>query len=215
MGTSGNTGGDGESMTTVERVGEGLARQLNRRQTLKRAAVAVFGAVAAWTVEGFRGRSGLAQQCGVVTEGTCSCTPPEGVYCSGLDESFCAGAQCDGGCTYDESYRYAGACWCSATCRYEGGETGYYQCCDCDCYGELCACREFISTGASDEPAPEEPPPDDGPEEPPPDGPEEPRDDGPEEPRDDGRLPPPPGAPPLPPPGYDGPLPPPCFPFCD
>jgi hypothetical protein len=199
MGTSGNALGDGESMTMVDRVGEELARQLNRRQTLKRAAVAVFGVVAAWTVEGFRGKSALAQQCGFVTEGDCTCNPPEGVYCSGLDESFCAGAQCDGGCTYDESYRYAGACWCSATCRYEGGESGYYQCCDCDCYGQLCACREFISTGASDEPAPQEPPPDSGP----------------EEPRDDGRLPPPPGAPPMPPPGYDGPLPPPCFPFCD
>ncbi len=63
-GTSGDAAGDGESMTTVERVGEGLARLLNRRQMLKRAAVAVFGAVAAWTVEGFRGNSALAQQCG-------------------------------------------------------------------------------------------------------------------------------------------------------
>jgi hypothetical protein len=186
-------------MTTVERVGEGLARQLNRRQTLKRAAVAVFGAVAAWTVEGFRGKSALAQQCGFVTEGTCTCTPPEGVYCSGLDPSFCAASQCAGDCYYDETYRYAGACWCSATCQYDGGESGYYQCCDCNCYGQLCACREFISTGYSEEPVPEAP-----------------SDDGPREPRDDDRLPPPPGAPPLPPPGYDGPpLPPPCFPFCD
>ena len=72
-------------MTMVERVGEELARQLNRRQTLKRAAVAVFGVVAAWTVEGFRGKSALAQQCGFVTEDNCTCTPPEGVYCSGLD----------------------------------------------------------------------------------------------------------------------------------
>jgi hypothetical protein len=186
-------------MTTVERVGEELARQLNRRQTLKRAAVAVFGAVAAWTVEGFRGKSALAQQCGFVTEGTCTCTPPEGVYCSGLDPSFCAASQCAGDCYYDETYRYAGACWCSATCQYDGGESGYYQCCDCNCYGQLCACREFISTGVSEEPVPEAP-----------------RGDGPREPRDDDRLPPPPGAPPLPPPGYDGPpLPPPCFPFCD
>jgi hypothetical protein len=102
-------------MTTVERVGEGLARHLNRRQALKRAAVAVFGAVAAWTVEGFRGNGALAQQCGFVTEGTCGCTPPEGLYCNSLDPSFCAASQCAGACTYDESYRYAGACWCSAT----------------------------------------------------------------------------------------------------
>jgi hypothetical protein len=137
-------------MTTVERVGEGLARQLNRRQTLKRAAVAVFGAVAAWTVEGFRGNSALADHCAVVTEGNCTCTPPEGIYCNSLDPSYCAGAACDGGCYYDESYRYAGACWCSAICEYGGGEFGHYQCCDCNCYGQLCACREFISTGYSE-----------------------------------------------------------------
>jgi hypothetical protein len=182
-------------MTTVERVGEELARQLNRRQTLKRAAVAIFGAMAAWTVEGFRGKSALAQQCGIVTEGTCTCTPPEGLYCSGLDPSFCAASQCAGGCSYDATYRYAGACWCSATCQYDGGQSGYYQCCDCDCYGQLCACREFISTGGGGEPLP--PPSDDG-------------------------LPPlPPGGPPQPPPGFgdDAPTLPPgvpsCFPFCD
>jgi hypothetical protein len=198
MGASGNALGDGEAMTTVERVGEGLARQLNRRQTLKRAAVAVFGAVAAWTVEGFRGNSALAQECSFVSD-NCGCTPPEGVYCSGLDPSFCAGSACSGACYWDETYRYAGACWCSATCSYDGGESGYYHCCDCNCHGQLCACREFISTGYTEEPVPEEP-----------------SGDEPREPRDDGRLPPPPGAPPLPPPGYDGPpLPPPCFPFCD
>jgi hypothetical protein len=181
-------------MTTVERVGEALARQLNRRQTLKRAAVAAFGAVAAWTVEGFRGNSALAQQCGIVTEGTCTCTPPEGLYCSGLDPSFCSASQCAGGCSYDATYRYAGACWCSATCQYDGGQSGYYQCCDCDCYGQLCACREFISTGGGEEPLP---------------------------PSDDGLPPLPPGGPPQPPPGFgdDSPtLPPgapPCFPFCD
>ena len=84
----------------------------------------------------------------------CGCTPPGGVYCSGLDPSFCAGSACAGDCYYDETYRYAGACWCSATCQYDGGESGYYHCCDCNCYGQLCACQEFISTGYS-EPVPE------------------------------------------------------------
>jgi hypothetical protein len=191
-------------MTTVERVGEELARKLNRRQTLKRAAVAVFGAVAAWTVEGFRGNSALADHCGVVTEGDCTCNPPGGLYCNGLDPSFCAGSACSGGCYYDESYRYAGACWCSAICAYGGGEPGYYQCCDCNCYGQLCACREFIPTGYSDEVILAEGPSDAGPPLPP------------------GGMSPPPGgiSPPPPPPGDDGQssVPPgfePCFPFCD
>ena len=175
-------------MTTVERVGEVLARHLNRRQTLKRAAVAVFGAVAAWTVEGFRSNSALADHCGIVTD-NCTCTPPQGLYCNGLDPSFCAGAACSGGCYYDESYRYAGACWCSAICQYSGGESGHYQCCDCNCYGQLCACREYVPVGPGGEPLPEGP-------------------------GGDGPPPPPPGFgdddPPSLPPGV-----PPCFPFCD
>ena len=181
-------------MTTVERVGEGLARQLNRRQTLKRAAVAVFGAVAAWTVEGFRGNGTLAQTCSFVSD-NCGCAPPGGVYCNGLDPSFCAGSACSGACYWDETYRYAGACWCSATCAYDGGQSGYYNCCDCNCNGTQCACREFISTGSSG-PVPEAP---------------------------TGGGPPvvPPGITPGLPPGFgdDAPQLPPgvpsCFPFCD
>ena len=46
-------------MTTVERVGEGLARHLNRRQTLKRAAVAVFGVVAAGAKVPWRSNAAL------------------------------------------------------------------------------------------------------------------------------------------------------------
>ena len=179
-------------MTTVERVAEGLARQLNRRQMLKRAAVAVFDAVAAWTVEGFRGNSALAQHCGIVTD-HCTCSPPGGLYCSGLDPSFCAGSACSGGCYYDETYRYAGACWCSATCEYDGGESGYYQCCDCNCYGQQCACREFIPIGGSGAP-------------------------GPGVPSDDGPTALPPGVTPGLPPGVTPGLPPgvpSCFPFCD
>ncbi len=179
-------------MTLVERAGEGLARRFNRRTALKRAAVAAFGAVAAWTVEGFRGNGALADHCGISTD-DCSCTPPEGLYCDGFDPSFCAGAACSGGCYYDESYRYAGACWCSAICQYEGGAVGHYQCCDCNCYGQLCACREFVSTGSGAASPPQGP---------------------------GGDIPPPPpGGPPYPPPG-DGPPPlppgfPSCFPFCD
>jgi hypothetical protein len=138
-------------MTMVERVGEGLVRQLNRRQALKRASAAAFGAVAAWSVEGFRGKSALAYHCSYVTTGDCTCNPPYGLYCRRIDESYCEGAACSGGCYYDESYRYAGACWCSAICQYTSQYgnplIGYYQCCDCNCYGQQCACRSFVQTG--------------------------------------------------------------------
>jgi hypothetical protein len=180
-------------VTLVERAGEGLARGLNRRGLLKRGAVAVFGAVAAWTVEGFRGDGALAQTCGYSTD-DCSCSPPEGLYCDGVDPSFCAGAACSGGCSYDESFRYAGACWCSAICRYDGGAAGHYQCCDCNCYGQQCACHEFVAADAGQAPPPQGP--------------------------GGGFPPPPPGSPPFPPPSGEEPpeLPPgipPCFPFCD
>ena len=139
-------------MTMVERVGEGLARQLNRRTMLKRAAAAIFGAAAAWSVEGVKGQSELAGYCAYVTAGDCTCHPPYGLYCGRMDRSYCPGAACSGGCYYDESYPYVGACWCSATfhypTQYEGYYLiGYYQCCDCKCYGQQCACRQFIQTG--------------------------------------------------------------------
>lgn len=137
-------------MTVVERVGEGLARRTNRRRAVKRTAAAVFGAVAAWTAQGFRGSGALATHCGYVTEGDCTCNPPGGFYCNRLEPAFCTGSACTGGCSYDESYRYVGGCWCSAICQYQSEYgtplTGYYQCCDCDCYGTQCACREFFQT---------------------------------------------------------------------
>ncbi len=174
-------------MALVDRVGEELARRWNRRQTLKGAGATLFGTVAAFSVKGTKSQE-LAGYCSYVTAGDCTCNPPGGLYCRRISDSYCTGAACSGGCYYDESYRYVGACWCSAICQYSGGESGYYQCCDCNCYGQQCACREFIPTGYSEEPAPQ--------------GPSE-----------DGPPAPPPGfgddAPSLPP-GV-----PPCFPFCD
>ena len=136
---------------------------------MKRTAAATFGAFAAWTVQGFRASPALAGHCAYVTAGDCSCNPPYGQYCLQFSESYCAGASCSGGCTYDESYRYVGGCWCSATCEYtsESGAPmyGHYQCCDCNCYGTQCACREFIQGGhdhydASDPVIPVQPPAD-------------------------------------------------------
>jgi len=141
-------------MAIVGRAGEYLARSINRRQALKRAAVAIFGAAAAFAVEGVRPKSALAGVCGYVTAGDCSCNPPGGQYCGELDGSFCSGSVCSGGCEVDESFRYVGGCWCSATCSYNGDNgriTGYYKCCDCNCYGTQCACREFVQGTSEDQ----------------------------------------------------------------
>lgn len=140
-------------MAVVGRIGEELARSINRRSALKRVAAAAFGAVAAWSVEGIRKNSALADHCAYVTAGDCSCNPPYGTYCTTIDPSYCSGSSCSGGCVFDESWRYVGACWCSATCEYtaeDGSPTyGYYRCCDCNCYGTQCSCREFVPGGSS------------------------------------------------------------------
>ncbi|MBA3413876.1 MAG: hypothetical protein H0U10_01445 [Chloroflexia bacterium] len=140
-------------MALVGRVGEELARTINRRTVVKRAAAAVFGAVAAWSVEGFSRNKALASHCAYVTTGDCSCNPPYGEFCARIDGSYCTGSACTGGCTYDESWRYVGGCWCSATCAYtaEDGSpiNGYYKCCDCNCFGTQCSCREFVPGGSA------------------------------------------------------------------
>ncbi|MCC6313490.1 MAG: hypothetical protein IT337_05720 [Thermomicrobiales bacterium] len=145
-------------MSMVGRAGEGLARTINRRTALKKAAAAVFGAVAAWSVEGVHRNSALADVCTYVTAGDCACNPPYGEFCSNLDPSYCSGSSCASGCSYDESWWYVGGCWCSATCAYtsESGQplTGYYKCCDCNCYGAQCTCREFVPVSEAP-PAPE------------------------------------------------------------
>jgi hypothetical protein len=142
-------------MSIIARAGEGLARGINRRTAIKRAASAVFGAVAALSVEGWKRNSALAGHCAYVTTGDCSCNPPYGTFCSQIDASYCSGATCAGGCSFDESWRYVGGCWCSATCEYtaEDGSpfSGYYKCCDCNCYGSQCSCREFVPGGVSED----------------------------------------------------------------
>ncbi|MFM8595056.1 MAG: hypothetical protein ACKOCK_11815, partial [Chloroflexota bacterium] len=68
--------------------------------------------------------------------------------CNSISSSYCSGSVCSGGCVVDESWRYVGGCWCSATCSYndeaDGRMRGYYKCCDCSCEGYQCACREFV-----------------------------------------------------------------------
>ncbi|MFM9105510.1 MAG: hypothetical protein ACKOWF_02290 [Chloroflexota bacterium] len=135
-------------MSVIGRMGEAMARSINRRQALKRASVVVFGVVSALAVRGPRGDSALAGYCTYITTGDCTCNPADGAYCNRFDESFCDGARCSGGCKVDDVTSYVGGCWCSATCTYPGDNggriNGYYKCCDCNCGGSRCSCREFI-----------------------------------------------------------------------
>ena len=124
-------------MTMVERAGEVLARRLDRRKTMRRAAAATFGLVAAWATQGIHPPGTLATHCRRVTEGDCTCNPPGGRYCSG-----CSGSRCPAGCVVDNFIYGGSGCWCTAICDY-GSRTGYYKCCDCKCGSTQCACRKF------------------------------------------------------------------------
>jgi hypothetical protein len=139
-------------MTMIERVGEGLARRINRRRGLNRAGSLVFGLVAAFAVDGLGRPAATAQRgCSFVTEGDCSCNLPNQTLCSAIKKSYCDGARCGQGCRYlteddPPTGVYPTGCWCSATCRY-GDKRGYYQCCDCRCgagRSTLCGCRRFV-----------------------------------------------------------------------
>jgi hypothetical protein len=121
-------------MTTVERTSEVLARQIGRRRLLNRAAAAVFGLVAAWSVEGIRAPGALADTC-ADKSGVNRCNFPNG-SCG----KFCDGSRCKGACKFDTSF-YRTGCWCTLT---SGG--GYYECCDCNCNGQrrACGCERFV-----------------------------------------------------------------------
>ena len=125
-------------MAVVERVGEALARRLDRRRVVGRAAAAAFGAVAAWAVEGIGPTGALATHC-AITSSDCRCRPPEGRFCSG---SPCNGASSGNGCELYTGH-YETGCWCTMTC-----DGGHYKCCDCRCGGTLCGCSAFVPDGS-------------------------------------------------------------------
>ena len=136
-------------MTVIERAGEGLARRIDRRRGVSRAASLVFGLVAAFAVDGLAGPVATARRgCSFTTPGDCSCNLPNQTWCGRIKASYCNGAACGKGCRYlteddPPTGVYPTGCWCSATCRY-GNKRGYYQCCDCNCHGQQCGCQRFI-----------------------------------------------------------------------
>jgi hypothetical protein len=128
----------------VFRSGELLARTMNRRKFLGNMAIAVFGTVAAsaarFTLFPDRASAATCQY----TSSECDCSPPGGLFCTSLNNSYCYESACSGGCTYNYTY-YPTACWCTQECCY-GHSTAYRQCCDCWCNGRQCGCQQIIYT---------------------------------------------------------------------
>lgn len=143
-------------MTTVERAGEGVARLLSRRRFLNRTAGLVFGATATAAVGAIRAPSAFADHGSNCPNNgstwfSCNCSALGGVYCNQINPSYCNGAACAGGCTYNGIIWPNDYCWCTKLCEYNCGTCaayiGYWQCCDCTCPGnQACTCRTFVKT---------------------------------------------------------------------
>lgn len=138
-------------MTIVNRSGELLARKINRRGFLARAATVTFAAAAGFSATFPRMPSALAAQgdCATTTTDT-GCGPPNNFFCSSYNASYCNGALCAGGCQYDDQ-DWATACWCTTTvcidCHTPEPVCYHYKCCDCkNCPGIIkpCGCSEYI-----------------------------------------------------------------------
>lgn len=126
----------------VERLGEGLARRVARRQFLQGSAAALFGTAAAWAVEGFRVPGARAAEC-YRTTSTYACNPPFGRYCAAGN---CIGADCvSPQCSPNFDAGWPTACWCTLE-SCDGSYYGYYVCCDCYCGGVPCGCAHRVNT---------------------------------------------------------------------
>ena len=138
--------GEEAPMNRVERVSERLARGCDRRRFLKQAASTIFGGAATFAAGSFFAPSAEATHgtCPNQAYPSCFCSPPGGLYCTSLSSSYCNGASCAGGCSWNTDF-YPDACWCTKTC-ISGQCTAYhYMCCDCWCSGgTACGCRHQI-----------------------------------------------------------------------
>lgn len=133
-------------MNMVGRAAEEIARRIDRRTLLTRAAAGAFGFTAAAAVSGLRAPAAWANHC-AVTSSSCQCSPLNGRYCAN-----CQQAGCPNGCSAHTGDCPAGPnyqCWCTLSCCYNCGNPsasycGHYKCCDCNCFGgNECTCRAF------------------------------------------------------------------------
>ncbi|SRR5260221_898620 len=135
-------------MSLVERSGEKVARYVSRRLFLHRTAQGVFAVAAAWAANLLHPLEAFAS-CPYGTENTCTCTPPNGVWCT---DSHPGGCNSDGTCNqsicqpWKHNYTSTG-CWCTDVCCQPNNTAGYWVCCDCTCGSPVaCGCHAFFRT---------------------------------------------------------------------
>jgi hypothetical protein len=131
-------------LATVERMGEGLARVISRRELIRRIATSVFGIVAAGMAElAFTPSIQAKSYCQYLSNDT-TCHPFSGKYCDAINPSYCSGADCKGDCTLDTSFWITG-CWCTRKhCDLSQKVYVFYECCDCLCQSQQCGCHKSV-----------------------------------------------------------------------
>lgn len=153
-------------MALVDRSGEELARYINRRKFLSRAAAATFGLAVGMAVDvthilPAKAKTLAGSACSCAYCSPCqqprngyNCDPPLGQYCVNYG-NYCSGYKCVNGCSCTSSYGYSNGCWC--TNPNSCGD--YFICCDCYCPNthvpsSYCGCYQFVSTYQSPDCAP-------------------------------------------------------------
>jgi hypothetical protein len=129
---------------------ERFARATSRRTFIRRVAETTFLTIAYFALDGIHAPKlarGAVCDSGGFLPGALACTPPDHTYCTQLSSSYCSDSVCAGGCTKSGCGGWNPQnCWCTElVCS--GSNTGYWICCDCDCFGTCCGCRQWVSTG--------------------------------------------------------------------
>ncbi len=141
---------------TFQGAAERVARTIDRRSLLKRAAQSAFLTATLIAVEGLKPPQALASPddccptCEYCDCDASNCNPPYGQYCQ---PSWCTGAHCGSACLPDKSDWHDTGCWCTGDDCYDcgGGASfcGHYRCCDCMSCGPnnvSCGCKAFVYT---------------------------------------------------------------------
>lgn len=137
-------------MSLVEHSGEELARFIDRRKLLKRAAIAIFSLTTATVINldhMFTAHASSYCPYPNITP-KCDCNPPGGRYCFFMNPSYCNGHICAGKCTpFTAAWPNSGGCWCTEICA-DGCNDAYSVCCDCTCPGNTCTCSQIYYYGS-------------------------------------------------------------------
>jgi hypothetical protein len=148
---------------TTRVLSENLARSLDRRSFLRRTGQTAFASLAALAAGQALPMVASASGKRLPPQITPNCVPP-GPYCNtgGGDLSGCHGASCFEHLYQGQvivcrlQYGYQVECWTTAD---PPPGTGYWTCCDCDCYRNnirvaSCGCAQY---SASPSPRPDRP----------------------------------------------------------